>query len=130
MWSLDANLIWSVDHVTGLAMLDILPARANKLTAIVYLMEQLGFGIQDAVFAGDSGNDFDVFRSSIPSIVVANADPTIKQSARELGVPQLYVASGRLPGLNGNYSAGVLEGTCHSGPKFTSGSGLACFVKS
>lgn len=114
---LEANLIWSVDHITGLAMLDILPAQANKLTAIVYLMDQLGFSISDAVFAGDSGNDIDVFRSSIPSIVVANADPTVKQSAQELGTPQLYVATGRLAGLNGNYSAGVLEGTCHFWPE-------------
>lgn len=114
---LEANLIWSIDHVTGLAMLDILPARANKLAAIVYLMDQLGFSVQDAIFAGDSGNDIDVFRSSIPSIVVANADSTIKRSAQELGAPQLYVASGRLTGLNGNYSAGVLEGTCHFWPE-------------
>ncbi len=80
-------------------------------------MDQLGFSEPDAIFAGDSGNDIDVFRSSIPSIVVANADPTVKQSAQELGAPQLYVASGSLPGLNGNYSAGVLEGICHFWPE-------------
>ncbi len=114
---LEVNLIWSIDRVTGLAMLDVLPARANKLTAIEFLMDQLGFSVPDTIFAGDSGNDLDVFRSSIPSIVVANADPQVKQLAQEPDASQVYVASGKLPGLNGNYTAGVLEGTCHFWPE-------------
>ncbi len=113
---LDANLVWSIDPERKLGMLDILPRRANKLTAILYLMDHLGFSVQDVIFAGDSGNDLDVFRSSIPSIVVGNATAAIKQMAQDASPPDLYIATGCQEGLDGNYSAGVLEGVCHFWP--------------
>jgi len=114
---LDANLVWSVDQENRVGLLDILPVKANKLKAIEYLMQRHNFQIQDTLFAGDSGNDMDVFRSNIPSVLVANAEPEIKRWALERDIDDLYVASGNLFELNGNYRAGILEGACHYWPE-------------
>jgi len=35
-----ANLIWSIDEQAGIGLLDVLPASANKLHAIHFLMQQ------------------------------------------------------------------------------------------
>lgn len=114
---LDANVVWSVDQEHGIGLLDILPVKANKATAIAHLMWRQGFQSQNTLFAGDSGNDLDVFRSDIPSVVVANADPEIKRWAQNIGSDRLYVASGQLHELNGNYRSGILEGVCHFWPE-------------
>lgn len=113
---LRANLIWSVDEATQTGLLDILPARANKLHAIRFLMQTCGFQRPHTVFAGDSGNDLDVLCSHIPSVLVANASTEIKQQARQAGVATLYLAQGGYLGMNGNYSAGILEGVAHHCP--------------
>ena len=115
--NLSANLIWSHDQETGDGLLDILPKRANKLTAIRYLMDRLKFEVQDTLFAGDSGNDMQVFRSMIPSVIVANAEEDIKQCAMRDNASPIYVASGALDGLNGNYCSGIVEGACHFWPE-------------
>ena len=113
----DANLIWSVDRDNQVGLLDILPVKANKLKAIEYLMQRQNFQANDTMFAGDSGNDMDVFRSNIPSVLVANAEPEIKRWAWEHVSKHLYVASGNLCELDGNYRAGILEGACHYWPE-------------
>ncbi|MDD2929779.1 MAG: HAD-IIB family hydrolase, partial [Sideroxydans sp.] len=70
-----ANLIWSIDEAEHIGLLDVLPASANKLHAIEFLMRQQGYGRLDTVFAGDSGNDLDVLQSDVPAVLVANASP-------------------------------------------------------
>ena len=112
-----ANLIWSIDQKAGLGLLDVLPASANKLHAIRFLMQQQGFSNQDTVFAGDSGNDLDVLLSSIPAVLVANADDEIKTLAKQAHKDTLYIAGGGYLGMNGNYSAGILEGIAHYHPE-------------
>lgn len=114
-----ANLIWSVDTSAGLGLLDVLPASASKLHAIHFLMQQNGYEEGDVIFAGDSGNDLDVLLSGIPSVLVANADPQVKaQAAAANPDPDtLYVAQGGYLGMNGNYSAGILEGVAHYRPE-------------
>lgn len=114
--SILANFIWSVDDLTHQGLLDILPHSANKLHAIRFLMEQLDFDKSNTVFAGDSGNDMEVFASSIKSIVVGNATDKVKQEAliqsKESGNEnQLYIA-------RENYSAGVIDGLEHYFPGF------------
>lgn len=112
-----ANLVWSIDQKAGLGLLDVLPAGANKLHAIRFLMQQLGFGVGDTVFAGDSGNDLDVLLSSIPAVLVANADDETKALAEQAHKDTLYIATGGYLGMNGNYSAGILEGVAHYHPE-------------
>lgn len=108
-----ANLIWSIDEATQQGLLDILPARANKLRAIQFLMQARGFQHDQVVFAGDSGNDLDVLLSDIPAVLVANADNTLKAQLADALGDTMYLPRGGYLGMNGNYSAGVLEGLAH-----------------
>lgn len=111
-----ANFIWSVDEVTQVRLLDILPVRANKLHAIRHIMQRNQFERIDTVFAGDSGNDMEVMRSEIQSVLVANAEPELKQWALANEGESLYVAKGGVWNLNGNYRSGILEGASHFWP--------------
>lgn len=116
-----ANLIFSVDETAAVGLLDVLPAMANKLRAMRFLIEGQGYDQQRILFAGDSGNDLEILVSDIPSVIVANALPQLVQEAvrlsRRAGTgDQLYVARGGFHGMNGNYAAGILEGLAHFHP--------------
>ena len=117
-----ASLIWSIDELAGTGLLDVLPASANKRHAIEFLMEQLGFDLSNTVFAGDSGNDLAVLVSPIQSVLVANASVEVQHEAKQLAlemgqIDALYLADGDFLGMNGNYSAGILEGVAHFMPE-------------
>ena len=112
-----ANLVWSIDEAAGIGLLDVLPLSANKLHAIRFMMEQNGFSRESTVFAGDSGNDLDVLLSNIPSVLVANADAEVRGMAAKAHKDTLYIAEGGYLGMNGNYSAGILEGIAHYLPE-------------
>lgn len=111
-----ANLIWSIDELAHVGLLDVLPASASKLHAIHFLMQQASFSLENTVFSGDSGNDLDVLLSDIPAVLVANADALIKASLETAHQDDLYQAQGNYLGMNGNYSAGILEGVAHFRP--------------
>jgi hypothetical protein len=115
-----SNLIWSVDEEKKIGLLDILPKSANKYQAINYLMNKEKFILENTVFAGDSGNDLDVLVSPIKSILVANAHDEVKNIIQtmqlEEQVNNLYIAQGKYLNLNGNYSAGILEGIAYYFP--------------
>jgi HAD superfamily hydrolase (TIGR01484 family) len=117
-----ANLIWSVDELTGEGLLDVLPASANKVHAIRFLVERKGYDESRTVFAGDSGNDLPALTSGLQAVLVANANDEVRQQAlrevSDLGIEdKLYLAQGEFLGMNGNYSAGVLEGLAHFLPE-------------
>lgn len=110
----DASLIWSIDEPEQIGLLDVLPRHATKLHAIEFLQQHLGYKHHEVIFAGDSGNDLPVLVSPIQSVLVANAEPEIRQQAqseaRKNGCAQtLYLAGDNFP-LGGNYAAGVLQG--------------------
>jgi len=108
------NLVWSVDETTATGLLDVLPACASKLHALEFLRLRLGIPLNRTVFAGDSGNDMEVLVSGILSVLVANAQASVKAEAlARADAPTLYLASGGLLGMNGNYSAGIVEGVVH-----------------
>lgn len=116
------NTIWSIDEVKQIGLLDILPARANKLHAIRFLMDTFKFTPQNSVFSGDSGNDLEVLCSDIQATVVNNASNEIKEQAKSMAKErgnsdQLYIARGEYLGMNGNYAAGILEGIAHYIPR-------------
>lgn len=116
-----ANLIFSVDEAAGVGLLDIVPAAANKLCALQFLIGRENYSSQHTLFAGDSGNDLEILVSDIPSVIVANARHEVIQQAQELArqagtAAKLYVASGGFRGMNGNYGAGILEGLAHFHP--------------
>jgi hypothetical protein len=115
------ELIWSVDETVGVGLLDVMPKQATKLHAIEYLREQTNHSRQRTIFAGDSGNDLDVLLSPIQSILVANAHPDVKERVQASLLTRknsvsIYLAQGGFCNMNGNYSAGVLEGVHHYAP--------------
>ena len=114
---LRTNLVWSIDEGRRIGLLDILPAAANKRHAISFLMRQCGVDTAHTVFAGDSGNDLDVLLSPIPSVLVANADAEVRREARRADGATLYLAQGGFMGMNGCYSAGIVEGAVHFRPE-------------
>lgn len=111
-----ARLVWSVDEAAQVGLLDVLPASAGKLQAIEFLMRHAGYGGPDTLFAGDSGNDLDVLASGLQAVLVANASPELKQQVAHVHKSSLFVAQGGLLGMNGNYSAGILEGAAYFWP--------------
>lgn len=116
-----ANLIWSVDEPVGIGLLDILPARASKYHAVEALMKMHDFDFSNTVFCGDSGNDIEVLASPVPAVLVANSQPEVQELATRLSEEmgnsgKLYIASGGFMNMNGNYSAGMLEGIAHYHP--------------
>ena len=113
-----ASLIWSIDEQAHCGLLDVLPASANKRHAIGFLMRERGFADRQTVFAGDSGNDLEVLVSGMQAVLVRNAPAEVREEAErrvaEAGhAERLYLARGGFLGMNGNYSAGVLEGLAH-----------------
>jgi hypothetical protein len=117
-----ASIIWGVDEMYDIGLLDIIPARANKLQAVRFLMQQEQFPEEHTVFAGDSGNDLDVLTSGLQAIVVKNATEDIcKEAIKKLSeknlANRLYLPQGNFFGMNGNYAAGVMEGLVHFIPE-------------
>ena len=115
---LPSRIIWSVDDNARIGLVDILPASASKLHAVRFLMQHTGHALANTLFAGDSGNDLEVLCSDINSVLVANASDEVRAEARRLAAragttAALYTARGGLRDMNGNYSAGILEGLVH-----------------
>ena len=118
-----ASLVWSIDEPANIGLLDVLPQNATKLHAIEFLQQQLGHTPDQLIFAGDSGNDLPVLTSPIHSVLVANASDDVKQTALRIAkqngnADALYLASAKALNMNGNYSAGVLQGVWHYAPGY------------
>lgn len=116
-----ASLIWSIDEIAATGLLDILPASASKFHAIEALMKMQGFSYDNTVFSGDSGNDIEVLASPVAAVLVANSQPEVRELATLLAnengfADRLYIARGNFYGMNGNYTAGILEGIVHYFP--------------
>ena len=116
--TLPSRIIWSVDETAGIGLVDVLPAGASKLHAVRFLMQHTEHAPANTLFAGDSGNDLEVLCSEINSVLVANASEEVRAQAQQLAAQAgtgaaLYMAHGGLRDMNGNYSAGILEGLVH-----------------
>jgi len=121
--NIKAEFIWSIDAPNSIGLLDVMPEHATKKNAIEYLMKFVGFSYDNTIFSGDSGNDLDVLYSQIKSTLVANAHPDIKQEIEQFLLndthnSNIYIAQGNFLNMNGNYSAGILEGICHYFPDY------------
>ncbi len=119
---IQSSIIWSIDEQAKVGLLDILPISANKRHAIEFLMDNQNFTLDNTVFSGDSGNDIDVLVSPIKTILVANANLELKKKIKldsdKAGfTDSTYIAQGGYSELNGNYSAGILEGIFHYFPE-------------
>lgn len=120
---IDASIIWSLDEPKNTGLIDVLPRHATKLHAIEFLQQKLKYEHEQVIFAGDSGNDLPVLTSQINSVLVANASNDIKVEAQQLALKNnnsqaLYIANSTDFNIDGNYSAGVLQGVWHYAPQF------------
>lgn len=120
------QLIGSVDETQDIGLVDLLPSSAGKRQAIDFLVQSLSLAPSQVFFSGDSGNDLDVLISPYRTVLVKNATAEVVTNALQGSKAQgnqhhLYLAQG-LPelGLNGNYSAGIVEGLLHFFPELKS----------
>lgn len=112
------SLIYSIDEMNNTGLFDILPAGATKLHGVRFLMASCGIPPARTIFAGDSGNDLEVIRSEINTVLVANASAEIQEQALNTSKQKaIYLARGEFLGMNGNYAAGILEGLAHYLPE-------------
>ncbi len=123
--AIKARCISSIDETENLGLLDILPLRAGKRQAILFLSEQLDIPHARTHFSGDSGNDIDALAAPFNGTLVANATAPVRVNAfdaakQEGHASQFYQARG-LPELelNGHYAAGIVEGLLHFFPEFS-----------
>jgi len=121
--AVQARVVWSIDEQAAIGLFDILPESASKYHAVAMLQQLQGFTDSNTVFSGDSGNDMEVLTSSIPAVLVANSDREVQREAIQIAASngysaQLYIARGGYNGMNGNYSAGILEGIAHYHPEW------------
>ncbi|MBF0426389.1 MAG: HAD-IIB family hydrolase [Magnetococcales bacterium] len=116
-----ATVIWSIEELENIGMLDVLPAGASKLHAIQFVRAHLGFTPEETLFAGDSGNDLEALCGPLPAVLVANARPEVRAEAtrriQNASHPTALFFAGRgIRGLGGDYAAGILEGVMHHHP--------------
>jgi sucrose-phosphate synthase len=80
---------------------DILPKRASKGNAILYLCHKWGLQLNKVYACGDSGNDMDMFRDPINGIVVGNRSEELShlKSRNKLYISKEFAAAGILEGL-------------------------------
>jgi sucrose-phosphate synthase len=83
--------------------LDFLPKRASKGNAIKFLCHKWAIPLSSVIAAGDSGNDIDMFRSSVKGIIVGNRSVEL---AEYKTTKKIYVAKS-------SASSGILEGLKH-----------------
>ena len=102
--SIVCSVIVSRDPLTGDGLLDVLPAKVAKDTALGFLVDEIDEQHSEVVYAGDSGNDLSVFLKDYRSIVVANAPKEVKDAVKvKQSEGSLFIASEK-------YMRGVLEG--------------------
>lgn len=81
---------------------DILPKRASKGNAILYLCQKWGISLNQVYACGDSGNDMDMFRDPINGIIVGNMSKELHhlKSRKKLFIANEFASAGICEGLN------------------------------
>lgn len=68
--------------VPSVGFLNIMPSGWNKGSAITYLCEHMGIGLDEVVVFGDAGNDLTMFETVPNSVAVENAMEVAAKAAR------------------------------------------------
>ena len=103
----------SIDPFQNHGLLDVLPVRASKASALIWLATHADFQPDEVVFAGDSGNDLAALTCGFRAIVVSNAAPGLAgQVNHDLAARGL---ADRCFQATRPATSGVLEGIRHFG---------------
>jgi HAD superfamily hydrolase (TIGR01484 family) len=86
--------------------LDVLPKGVAKGSTLLRVLEHLRLSHEQVVCAGDTLNDWSLFETGLPGIVVGNAEPLLLQRTSRL--PHLYHSKG-------HGAEGILEGLAYFG---------------
>lgn len=97
-----AKVVYSVDKAKSVGLVDILPEASGKAGALDFLAQLAGAKREEVVYAGDSGNDLDIFEAGFSGILVGNASVYLKERVDQ-GSSNIYVAKNE-------FAQGVLEG--------------------
>jgi sucrose-phosphate synthase len=100
---LDDNKLRARVLLTENRLLDLLPFRASKGSAIRYLSKKWNIPLEHFITAGNSGNDIDMLTGKTKAIVVANYSPELEGLKKNKSI---YFTKHPL-------SRGVLEGIHH-----------------
>ena len=98
----------SVDPFNNDGLIDLLPSGISKSAALQWWVRYTERNLDEAVFAGDSGNDFSALTAGFRAILVGNADRQL--AARVESHHQQQGWSDRLYLATGAATSGVLEG--------------------
>ncbi len=77
---LHSKIIYSVDRMKNVGLIDILPLRSGKQGAILYLTSRLNLSLDRVLFSGDSGNDLDALTMGCKAVLVGNARDDVKET--------------------------------------------------
>jgi len=119
-----AQVIYSIDHEKRVGLLDVIPKKATKLSALKFLTKKLKIKKENVLYSGDSGNDTLPLTSGFKSVLVKNASHDIREAVLQIAkekkiTKQVYPAKGNFKfnskTFNGNYVSGILEGMKHFG---------------
>lgn len=92
------RLVYSLNN-----FLDILPSRASKGKGIRYLSYKWGIPLENIMVSGNSGNDEEMLRGTLPAVVVANYSPELEYLR---GLKNVYFSKKPCSG-------GIIEGLEH-----------------
>jgi sucrose-6F-phosphate phosphohydrolase len=95
LYSLNFHLIYSSNKDV-----DILPSHVNKGAALKYILEKYAPEHPNILIAGDSGNDVDMMKLGLPSVIVGNCQDELKRFSY---LPNVYLASE-------SFASGIQEG--------------------
>lgn len=110
---LESKIVYSVDQIKNMGLIDVLPNKAGKGGALLYLSKKLKLKLNDVLYIGDSGNDLDALTIGCKAVLVGNAENNIKKelqkkAKRKKILKRIYLAKHK-------YTLGVIEGAKHFG---------------
>lgn len=104
----------SVDPFRDCGLIDVMPGPVSKAYALIWLSTHADYRPDEAIYAGDSGNDLAALAAGFRAIVVANASEGLAEKVaalqKERGIPADHLYQAQTPA-----TSGVLEGCRHFG---------------
>ena len=105
------QVINSIDPITGVGLIDLLPSGVSKAFALDWWCREQNVSPETIIFAGDSGNDLAAFNAGYRTIIVGNAPAAVVDKVRDTHRSAGW--TDRLFHAFEHATSGVLEGVRH-----------------